>query len=223
MIEDNLSLNPVPEFLLEDASALAALLKTAPPDHDTRDLRKRLEQAALHLALRFTHTLEDEKALARRARRYADDPARALASPAANDDDEEFRSALIGAVEAKGVDPQSWHGTAAIGNLAKTIADAPMPRKDQSFRIGEAELFQRVIHAARALCPAHNLALPANENRSAETPLTMFAERFVEIVCDLARVAIGPGNLPANARLDSLKGRRLIVDGLRHARKLLTN
>lgn len=215
-----MTLSNVPTLGLDEARELGALIGASLDANDAAALARRVEIAASALAVRFTYTLDDDKALAAHARPYAEDPARALAREAIDEDDHWFRSALVDAVLGRGIDPQSWQGTAAIGDLAKEIADAPLPRADQSFRIGESELFQRVILAARAVSPSHSLALPSNANRDVDTELKLFGERFVETACDLARIIIPPEDAAAHARLDGLKGRREILDGLRHARTL---
>lgn len=190
------------------------------------DIRSRLEKAASRLGFRFSWTLDDEKALARLATRYAVDPARALAVPPTDEADRHFRELLLRRVEADGIDPQTWQGAAAVGDVARYIVDAPMPRKDQSARLGESELFQQIVHAIRSLQADHPITLPANENRDGYTPATAFAERFVEIVCDLVRADLDQDGTRfenagwARARVDDLKGHRSIVDGLRFARGL---
>lgn len=190
------------------------------------DMRSRLAKAASRLGFRFTWTLDDEKALVRLATRYAVDPARALAAPPTDEEDRNFRDLLLRGIEAGGIEPQTWQGAAAVGDRARYIAEAPMPRIDQSARLGESELFQQIVRAIRSLQADHPITLPANENRDGYTPATAFAERFVEIVCDLVRADLDHDGIRfenadwARARVDDLKGRRSIVDGLRFARGL---
>lgn len=209
----------------DNVQELIGELGIAANTQSVADTRARLERAASRLATRFLWTLDDEKALVRLAARYAADPARALAASPADEEEGHFRELLLWRVEADGIDPQTWRGAAAVGDVAKTIADAPVPRKDQSARLGESELFQQIVHAIRSLQGDQPIKLPANENRDANMPATAFAERFVELVCDLVREELdNEGHSEpvdwALARVDSLKGRRSIVDGLRFARGL---